>query len=91
MSRVVDAEPITNFVMRHQNCLLSNHVSLCYFISCLLVCCRIFFINGTKAQFCCTLWLEFWLKLVELSVEVEVKKLVVIDCCKIVFLLTSHN
>ena len=31
------------------------------------------------------------MKLVELSVEVEVKELVVIDCHKIVFLLTSHN
>ena len=31
------------------------------------------------------------MKLVELSVEVEIKELVVIDCYKIVFLLTSHN
>ena len=46
MSRVMYAELITNFVICHQNCLLSNHVSLCYFISCLLVCSRIFFING---------------------------------------------
>ena len=31
------------------------------------------------------------MKLVELSVEVEAKELVVIDCYKIVFLLTPHN
>ena len=31
------------------------------------------------------------MKLVQLTVEVEVKELVVIDCYKIVFLLTSHN
>ena len=31
------------------------------------------------------------MKLAELSVEVEVKELAVIDCYKIVFLLTSHN
>ena len=31
------------------------------------------------------------MKLVELSLEVEIKELVVIDCYKIVFLLTSHN
>ena len=31
------------------------------------------------------------MELVELSVEVEIKELVVIDCYKIVSLLTSHN
>ena len=45
-SRVMYAELMTNLVIRHQNCLLSNYVSLCYFISCLLVCSGIFFING---------------------------------------------
>ena len=38
-----DAELIINFVISHQIYLLSDHVSLGYCISCLLVCSRIFF------------------------------------------------